>query len=363
VPTTITTHQFFDGADLHGPSALTLEDNGIISSVDRHEGKCDHYLATPGLVDVQMNGWDDVDVAEADIDSLVRLDDALFAHGTSHWLGTIVTAPRDRMRDRLARLDSIHASHRVAGFEGVHMEGPFLGGAPGAHDRRHIVSVDPDMVATLPYSVRLVTLAPEAAGASDAIETLVTRGVCVSAGHSTPSRSQFDDAVSSGVTMVTHLFNGMSGVHHRDGGMALWAMLDERITLGLVADGHHVSADAVALAFRIAADRVCLVSDSVAWAADRATTRGVRNADGVAVLSDGTLAGSCTPLAGCVRWAVSVAGVPLDAALRAATRTPALVIGAEDLGLVRVGRPADLTFFDETLHVAGGVRRLASPRG
>lgn len=361
VPTTLTTQRFFDGTALHGPTAVTL-DNGIVSRLEAHRGECDQHLISPGLVDLQMNGWRDIDIADSDADSLAELSESLWNEGTAHWLATIVTAPLDRMQERLDRLHMAHETGAVHGFVGVHVEGPFLGRAPGAHDTRHIVDVDLDAIARFPNSVRLVTVAPEAQGAAAACRTLRERGVVVSAGHSKPDRQTFSGFVDAGASMVTHLYNGMSGIHHRDGGMALWALTDDRLTLGLIADGCHVEADAVSLAFRAAADRICLVSDSVAWSSERAVARGVRLRDGAATLADGTLAGSATSLAGCLRWAVMNAGVDLSAALRSVTTIPARLIGRPDLGTVKVGSPGDLVFFDHELHVVGGRRRLASPR-
>lgn len=358
---TITARRFYDGKILHGPTSITVRDS-TVTHIEPSDDECDHSLVSPGLVDLQMNGWDDIDVAEADKSHLVKLSQSLWSEGTSHWLGTIVTAPLDRMVERLSRLHEIFQTSSIRGFTGLHVEGPFLGRAPGAHDQRWIVEVDSDVITGFPTSVRVVTMAPEATGSLAACADLVARGVVVSAGHSRPDRDVFDNFVDAGATMVTHLFNGMSGIHHRDGGLALWALLDERLTLGLIADGHHVSADAVALAFRLAAPRICLVSDSVAWSSQRSVARGVRHDRGVATLPDGTLAGSSTSLAGCVRWAVTNAGVPLTDALASATSIPARLVGRPELGTVEVGSTTDLVFFDDDLHVTGGLRRLASPR-
>lgn len=360
--TSVTARRFFDGTTLHGSTRIVVDD-GVVEAIEPWTGTCDNALVSPGLVDIQMNGWNDVDVAQAGPDLLADLDAQLWNEGTAHWLGTIVTAPLGAVTDRLGRLHESMLTGAAQGMAGIHLEGPFLGRAPGAHDTRHIVEVDREFVESLPDSVRLVTIAPEADGAADATQFLAGRGVTVSAGHSRPLRREFDSFIEAGATMVTHLFNGMSGIHHRDGGLALWAMLDTRVALGLIGDGHHVSTDAVTLAFTVAPGRVCLVSDSVAWRSPRATTRGVRSDSGVATLPDGTLAGSCTSLAGCLKWVVEEAGVPLATALSAATRVPASVIGREELGTVRLHQPADLVYFDDTLRVTGGLRRLASRRG
>lgn len=358
---TLTTENFFDGYVLHGPTSVTVEADRVVD-IRPYSGDCEHHLVSPGLIDLQMNGWEHIDVADTDVEQLRTLDEQLWQQGTAHWLGTIVTAPANTMARRLDNLDQIHRSDSIPGFRGVHVEGPFLGHAPGAHDTRHVIDADPQIVQALPSCVRIVTLAPEAIGAVEATEALAAKGVVVSAGHSRPSHQEFNRLVNGGASMVTHLFNGMSGIHHREGGLALWALLDDRVTLGLITDGHHVGADAVQLAFRTASRRLCLVSDSVAWSSARSLSRGVTQADGVAALPDGTLAGSCTSLAGCLRWAVLEAKVPLVEALTAATRIPSTLIGADDLGTIREGEESDLIWFDSALHVTGGHRRLASQR-
>lgn len=345
----VTAEKFFDGRDLHGPSRIELDTAGTVVSIETHHGTADHHLVCPGFVDLQMNGWDDVDVAGADADDLERLDAMLWSEGTTRWLGTIVTAALGTMATTLDRLAA--AQPHIRGMLGVHTEGPFLGGRPGAHDTRLIVGVDDDFVDSLPDSVRLVTLAAESDGAFGAIESLVARGILVSLGHTSPTRQQWDRAVRAGASMVTHLFNGMSGIHHRDGGVALWALADRGVTCGLIADGHHVSDDIVRLAFSAAPGRIVLVSDSVAWRSPWAVSRGLTIDPGVATLPDGTLAGSSTSLRGCVQRAVLAAGVPLADVLRAATSTPAELIGATDTGSIRVGAGADMIVLDDGFEV------------
>ena len=163
--------------------------------------------------------------------------------------------------------------------------------------------------------------------------------------------------------MVTHLFNGMSGVHHRDDGLALAALLDDRVTVGVIGDLVHVSTAATRLAFRAKRGRgVVLVSDTVAWNSEWASARGVSVVDGAPRLADGTLAGSCTELAECVRR-VHDAGVDLPTVLRAATLAPAETIGAAFAGRVREGESCDILAFDTDLRLVPGACRLVFPRG
>jgi len=359
----LTCQNFFDGVTQHGPHRITF-DNGVVTNIESHVGACDHFLISPGLVDIQMNGFESIDVSRATSQELVLLGDALFSMGTTSWLGTITTAPLDALTITVGRLHEAYESGSIAGFEGVHVEGPFLGQAPGAHRPDWIIPFDMAWCDRLPQSVRLMTIAAEQPDADAGIRHLRDKGISVSIGHSRPTNTQWASAREAGATIVTHLFNGMSGVHHRDDGLALNTLLDDEVYAGLIADMVHVSPKAVALAFKAkGGHRMCLVSDSVAWASEWAVKRAITVRDGAPRLSNGTLAGSSTPLAECVRLSVSKAGVPMEEALRAATSSPAAAVGLTDVGSIREGRPADLVAFDDSLHVVRAWRRLVSLRG
>jgi N-acetylglucosamine-6-phosphate deacetylase len=356
----ITCKQFFDGTTLHGASRIALADDGFVESVSTHDGDYEFELVCPGYVDVQMNGFDNVHVANASTNDLIELDKALLAHGTTSWLGTIVTAPLEKMSSSLTSLHESFLTNWIQGFAGVHVEGPFLGDAPGAHPVKHIVACDVEWIDRLVPSVRLVTVAPEQKDVIPAIHQLRARNITVSLGHSRPSKKQFEDAVAAGATMVTHLFNGMSGVHHRDPGLAMWALTDDRISCGLIADGVHVQPDALSLAFKATKSRLCLVSDSVSWRTQSGSRPGVEIRDGAPRLSDGTLAGSCTPLSECVQRVVRECGVSLESALASATSIPADLAGLAGVGRIRIGQKADILALDSELSVLKAWRRLPS---
>jgi N-acetylglucosamine-6-phosphate deacetylase len=224
------------------------------------------------------------------------------------------------------------------------MEGPFLGGAPGAHPVDLLQPLDGGWIAALPDVLRLMTLAPELDGACDVIEQLVGRGVVVSLGHSTATYEQAMAAIDAGATMVTHLFNGMGPLHHRQPGLIGAAMSDRRIYAGLIADLVHVHPAALAVAFAAKrADRIVLVTDAVAWDGP---------IDDAPRLPDGTLAGSCLTMNGAVANVVRAAGVPLVDAVRAASTTPADLMGAADRGRIEKGARADFALLDADFAVA-----------
>ena len=359
----LTTELFFDGESLHGPTRLIFR-GSTVESVEPYEGACSNRLVAPGLVDLQMNGHDTIDCSRANVDGLAELDAELAALGTTSWLATIVTAPLDRLDAAIERISDAMSSGRIPGCLGIHLEGPFLGSAPGAHRPDWIIEPDEEWISRLPPTVRLMTVGAESAGAPALVRMLVDRGVTVSLGHTRPTASQFAACVEAGASMVTHLFNGMSGIHHREGGLAQEALLEDRVSVGLIGDMIHVSPATVRLVFRAKHGRgPVLVSDSVAWNSEWAVSRGVTLTDGAPRLADGTLAGSATALADCVALTARASGVEIVNALRAATSAPADAIGEEQKGRIRVGESCDILTFDADLRLVRDGCRLVFPRG
>jgi N-acetylglucosamine-6-phosphate deacetylase len=316
-------------------------------------------LVVPGFVDLQCNGAAGVDIT-TEPEGLWEVAAALPRWGVTAWLPTVVTSPAAIRARALAALRSgpseSSGERPFAVPLGLHFEGPFL--APerrGAHPAEHLRSPDPALVADEGWSrqggVALVTLAPELPKAVDVVGDLTAAGVVVSAGHSSASAEQATAAVDAGVTAVTHLFNAMGPLHHRDPGLAGVALTDERVRVGAIADGLHLHPATVALASRALGERLCLVTDAVAalgMPAGRvplglleafATDNGVR-------LADGTLAGSDLSLDRAVRNLMAFAGVSLRAAVAAVTASPAALLGLEDRGVIAAGAVGDLVLLD-----------------
>lgn len=347
-----------------GPAEVVTDDSGAIVAIEpiADGSSVPDVTLTPGFVDVQVNGIDDVDVTSAHDDDWRRLGELLLDQGMTSWCPTLVTNELGRFAAPLARITEARERSGPAfglpSIIGAHLEGPFLGGAPGAHPRHLIVPVDLEWLAALGDVVRLVTIAAESPRAVEAARLLSSRGIVVSIGHSTPSPAAVGEIVDGGATMVTHLFNGMSGVHHRDPGLASVALVDDRITVGLIADLVHVERHAIQLAFRAKpADRIALVTDAVAWRAGAVGSGdgGIRIElrDGAARLPDGTLAGGAATMDEMIRNVVRVCGVPLDRALIAASTNPARLMGCADRGELAVGKRADMVALDGDLRLAG----------
>ncbi len=368
--------RLFDGRDLVTDCAVTLDAatvrdvrSGVRAASD-DEILADGVLV-PGLIDLQINGYAGVDFARATGADLARVRALLAAAGTTAFLPTIITAP---IADLLASLDVIAAGRAGDGdgarILGAHVEGPFLAERRrGAHRADLVRMPDPDSVESLVRhpATAMLTLAPELPGGMAAVERTVAAGVVASIGHSDATAAQVHEAAERGARMVTHLFNGQRPIGHREPGVAGAALADERLHLGLIVDFEHVAADMVQVAFAAAGERVVLVTDALASAGmppGRYELGGdaviVAKAGGPPRRADGTLSGSGLTMAAAVRNAVG-AGVPLAVALRAATTTPAAVLGRTDVGRIAPGATADLVWLDDDLDVRGvwaGGRRI-----
>jgi N-acetylglucosamine-6-phosphate deacetylase len=324
-------------------------------------GRADLTLADgfllPGLVDLQVNGYFGVEFQVADAGAWAFVAAGLPATGTTAFLPTLITAPLESLVAVLtAAREFVPGLGDGARLLGVHLEGPFI--APrwrGAHNPDWIIDPSFAAVGELIEAgrglLRLVTLAPERPFALPAIEQLAAAGVQVSVGHSDATAEQVAAAARRGARMVTHLFNAQRPLRHREPGVVGQALIDERLTSGLIVDLRHVVGPVCALAFRAAPGRIALVTDAAAPAGmppgdyllgGEPVT--LPDGDGAPpVRSDGTLAGSALRMDTAVGNAVAC-GVPLVEAVAAATRVPADVIGRPDLGRLRAGAAADLVW-------------------
>jgi N-acetylglucosamine-6-phosphate deacetylase len=314
----------------------------MIASIGPSRAEPDIDLLTAGFVDLQVNGHDDVDVATATDADWSRLLSGLAAQGVTSWCPTLITAPRPVLAARVA---TVAGRRGWPGPDavGVHLEGPFLGRAPGAHRGVEPGPIDVDWLRTLGPEVRIVTLGPERENATDAIRSLVAAGVVVALGHTRATAGEATAAIDAGARLFTHAYNASGPLHHREPGALGVALTDDRITVSLIADGVHVDPTMLRLAWR-AKPRggVALITDAVGWRCGRLAGAGIALVDGAPRLADGTLAGSALRMNEAVRFCVDEVGVDLVEALAAASSVPAALLGLDDRGVVAPGRRADL---------------------
>jgi N-acetylglucosamine-6-phosphate deacetylase len=312
-------------------------------------------VASPGFVDLQVNGFAGVDFFSADSEGYRRAGKGLLECGVTSYQPTFITSPEEQLVAALAEVPLNGAAPRVLG---AHLEGPFISperlGTHPAEARR-----DPDaallqrLLAAGPVSH--VTLAPELPGAFDLMKVLRERGVTVSCGHSDATAAEAREAFARGVKTVTHIFNAMRPFAAREPGLAGAALVTGDVVVQVILDGVHLADDTARLVWQAAGGRVALVTDAIAaaHAGDGAyTIAGVdfEVEDGVARNADRVLAGSTVCMIDAVRNLVAL-GASVEAALSAATALPARIAGRPELGTLAPGSVADVIVLDESLDI------------
>lgn len=333
------------------PGWLAIEDGRV---VERGEGEAprgavrlERRILSAGLVDLQCNGHGGIDVAQADGEEWAVLARSLLPTGVTSFLPTVCSAPRDAYPPVLDRIATARAGLMAPRIDGVHLEGPFLGGSPGAHPAAFLDRVDiPWLDSTLsrhPDLVRLVTLAPEADPDLRGIRALVERRVVVALGHSSCTYEDAVAAATAGARLVTHLGNGMRPLHQRDPGLVGAALNCAALTPTVIADGVHLHDAFLALVLSHRNDSI-LVTDAVATGVS-VFGQAVEGRDGAAWLPDGTLTGSVLTLDAAVRRAVAV-GAFVAVAIGMASEHPARAVDLDTWGARGAGGRADLVVWD-----------------
>jgi len=312
----------------------------------------------PGCVAVQVNGFAGVDFVSADADGYARAGEALAQTGVTAFLPTFISSPHDLTR---AALETVAALPERPGPRvlGVHLEGPFLSSKwAGAHDpdclREPDVALADDLCAAGP--VRIMTLAPELPGGMELVAHLAGAGIVVSLGHSDADTATAHAAFELGARAVTHVYNAHRRWQPRDPGLGGVALVRPGVAVQLILDHVHLAPETAYAAFLAARERFCLVTDAIEGAGlgdgtYRLAHRAVTVTDGAARLEDGRLAGSVLTMDQAVRNLVGL-GATLAQAVHCASRTPALLAGREDLGVLDEGRPADIAILDDNMRVA-----------
>ncbi|HEY8346739.1 MAG TPA: N-acetylglucosamine-6-phosphate deacetylase [Symbiobacteriaceae bacterium] len=319
------------------------------------------FLA-PGYIDLHVHGGGGADFMDGDPEAVATITATHARHGTTALLATTLTATEEEILRAIRAV--VAAPRRGARILGFHVEGPFVNtNMKGAQDPRYIrpadvAEIDRWLAAGGPDYRWHVTLAPEVEGAMAAIQHLVSRGAVVSAGHTDCTYAQLKAARDAGLRHVTHLFNGMRGLHHREPGAVGGALTLPGLTVEIIADGVHVHPAVIALAVQARGpEAVILITDAMRAAGMpdgqyRLGKLDVTVQSGEARLADGTLAGSVLTMDRAVQNMVRLVGVDLPAAVAMATLNPARLHGLEDRkGRLAPGLDADLVLLDRDLNV------------
>ena len=346
-------------------SSIGVADGRIVQlSVDENDpaaGTADHDSVTvvSGFIDVHIHGAAGIDVNEADAGGLFQIAAFLAKNGVTSWVPTLVPdsdANYERSIREIDRLMEQQLDKPVAQAVGVHYEGVFAcrtmcGALRPAYFKTGKWALDGGVLPRLKQGVHMTTLAPEIDGGTELIEKLVNDGWVVSIGHARADTETLDRAFAAGARHMTHFFNAMTGIHHRDLGVAGWGLANADVTFDIIADGIHVHPKMLGVACRSKSpENVTLISDSVAptglgdgeyelWG-EKITVTGGRTQN-----ERGSIAGSVITMHDAVKRMLSLGFSEVETA-KMASSNPARLLGLDDRGGIEVGKRTDLVGVD-----------------
>ncbi|WP_336765406.1 N-acetylglucosamine-6-phosphate deacetylase [Paenibacillus sp. USHLN196] len=323
-------------------------------------------LIVPGFIDIHVHGGNGEDFMDASPEVLDKITSFHSTQGTTAMLATSMTAPKERLDSVLAEVDRYRSGEMpYAQLEGVHLEGPFFSPKwPGAQNPEHIILPDVTWLEAwekqYPDLIRQVTLAPEREGALEVISWLREQRITAALGHTDATYEEVERAVESGLHHAVHTFNAMTPLHHRLPGAAGAVLSDPRISAEVIADGIHVHPAAISILAQLKQhnDQLVLITDAMSAAGldDGEYKIGdlpVIVKHGEARLKDGgALAGSTLTMIRGFRYLVQEVGLSLNAASRAASLTPARLLGIDHrTGSLAQGKQADIVLLNAELDI------------
>jgi len=308
----------------------------------------------PALVEIHSHGCVGEDFATSDEAGLKKMLRFYASKGILHVLATTVTEDLELTQKALqtikTRMDNQTEEEELALIAGIHMEGPFLSHKKrGAHDEQYLLELSKELMdqwrKDAPSCIRMLSVDPDLDKSGEFIKTYA-KDMVISLAHTECTYETAKKAIENGADHVTHLFNAMNGLNHREPGI-VGAVSDFPVFAELICDGVHIHPAVIRLIYKVAGDRIVLISDSM-------SATGMENGiyqlggldvyvkDGKAILKDGTIAGSSVDLYEMMRRAISF-GIPAEQAVLSATYLPAKSIGLEEnIGSIAEGKTADI---------------------
>ena len=368
--------KIFDGERFQDGKVLVIEGNKILNIVES-ENLQERYgdiekidakggYITPGFMDLQLNGCGGVLLNDSITEETLQvIHKTNLKYGCTSFTPTLVTTSDESIQAALTLMEN-YEKREENGVLGLHIEGPFISvEKKGIHNPKFIRKMDHNMLTKLTQAggelVKIITVAPENIS-GEYISKLAGSGIKVALGHTNATYKQVEEKKIFGITMATHLYNGMSSFTHREPGAA-GAVLNLDIAAGIIADGFHCDYAAIEIAHRLMGERLFLVTDAVAPAGTDMEYfyfegNKVYHKDGKCFGEDGTLGGSALTMIGGVQNLVRHANIRLEEAVKMATLYPAKAIKVDDrYGRLQPGYFADIVIMDNNLELTGVISK------
>lgn len=324
------------------------------------EGK-DKFIV-PGYIDMHVHGGGGSDVMDGDYEAINQIAIAHSHFGTTSFLPTTMTMSKDKIIRSLRSIcEAVKKGTAGAEILGIHMEGPYINPEKkGAQREEDIKKISLGEFLEFNQAsgnlIRLVTIAPEMPGAIELIKYLYKQGIIASVGHTNATYVQTQAGIQAGLSHVTHTFNAMRGLHHREPGVIGAALTSPELTVEVIADGIHIHPIVLKILTKIKeGEKIVLITDSMRAAGLKEGTYDLGGQEvivtkGQARLKDGTLAGSVLTMDKAVKNMASKVGVPLPKAIQMASFNPARSIGIDDKkGSLEPGKDADIVILNKNL--------------
>lgn len=361
-----------DGAIVIADGKIAEVSNKSIEVPDAEEIDAKGCYISPGFIDIHVHGGGDGDFMDSEVDTYLRIAELHARYGTTGMVPTTLTSDKEGILKTLSIYEKASAqNNKGSQFLGMHLEGPYFAmNQRGAQDPRYIRDPDPEEYKEIIQRssvIRRWSAAPERKGALEFGQYLRKHDIIAAIAHTDAIYEEVVKACNSGYSLITHLYSGMSGVTRRNAfryaGVVESAYLIDELDVELIADGIHLPASLLKLAYKIkGADRLALITDAMRAAGTSSTTSilgSVHNGmeviveDGVAKLPDrSAFAGSVATADRLVRTMVQQAEVPLFDAINMMSSTPARIMGVEkNKGSLEAGKDADLIIFNDNIDI------------
>ena len=321
----------------------------------------DKYIIVPGFIDEHIHGSNNSDTMDATKTALDNISTSIIKEGVTSFLATTMTMKKEKILSSLENIANYN-NENGANLLGIHLEGPFIStNFSGAQNKDEIIKPTKELLKEYinksKNKIKIVTLAPENCN-EEIYQILKDNNIVISAGHTNATAKEIKDAINHGLSLTTHTYNAMKGIHHREIGTVGAALLYDELASELICDLHHVSEDAIRLLYKNKPkDKLILITDSMEakFLNDGNYSLGGRPVivkNGTARLENDTLAGSILHMNDAIRNLMKVCNTTLEEAIDKATINPAINLKiANNKGSINIGKDADFVIIDKDLNI------------